>query len=75
MNSAEFQNSKIELAKLVLNIESEALLEKVRIFLTEEDFDFWNELSIEKQDEIRRGKKDVEEGRTISLNEFIRKIS
>ena len=75
MKSAHFQHSKIEIAKMVLNIESEALLEKIRSLLLDPENDWWEELTESQKAEILKGQEDVKKGRTISMHEFIKKIS
>lgn len=87
MNLAEFQNSKIELAKLVLNIEDETLLRKVRSLLENGEMDFktnptskmkeypQNKRTYEKKDVLRGGIEDIKDERTISMNEFAIKLS
>jgi hypothetical protein len=75
MKSAHFQHSKIEIAKMVLNIESEALLEKIRSLLLDPENDWWEELTELQKAEILKGQEDVKKGRTISMYEFVKKIS
>jgi hypothetical protein len=75
MKSAHFQHSKIEIAKMVLNIESEALLEKIRSLLLDPENDWWEELTESQKAEILKGQEDVKKGRTISMYEFVKKIS
>jgi hypothetical protein len=75
MNASEFQNTKIELAKMILNIESEALLNKVRRVLFDVDSDWWEDLTEIQKEDILQAKREIQEGKTISLNEFIKKIS
>ncbi len=75
MKSAHFQHSKIEIAKMVLNIESESLLEKIRSLLLDPENDWWEELTESQKAEILKGQEDVKKGRTISIYEFVKKIS
>lgn len=87
MNLIEFQNSKIELAKLVLDIEDETLLQKVLGCLVEGKIDLINKptskmkedrqykRTYQKEDVLRGGIEDIKEGRSISVNEFAIKLS
>ena len=79
MNTIEFQNSKIELAKLVLDIKNEALLLKVQNCINEEKMNLENKRNFEKRearrDEIRNSMEDDKGVRTISANDFVIKLS
>ena len=71
----DIQASKIELAKLILSIENPALLKKISSFLKKETNDFALELTdIEKQ-EIEIATKLIDEGQSISFDDFLKKVS
>ena len=53
----DIQATKIELAKLILNIESPALIIKIKNLLTKETGDFWLTLSDSRSEERRVGKE------------------
>ena len=71
----DIQNSKIELAKLVLNIESPALIVKIKNLLTKESSDFWLTLSESEKQEINFGINQLNKGLRISIDDFLRKVS
>lgn len=71
----DIQASKIELAKLILNIESPELIEKIKKLLIGESDDFWDNMSASEQEEIAYGIQQLEEGKRISIEETLRKIS
>ncbi len=71
----DFQASKIELAKLILSIESPELIERIRQLLIGESDDFWNSLAPSEQAEIAYGLQQLDEGKRISIDETLRKIS
>lgn len=72
MNS---QTSKIELVKMILNIENDKFIEKITEFIQKEKIDFWNELSLSEQKEIEKGIKELNKGKRVEFNDFLKKIS
>lgn len=71
----DIQTSKIELVKLILNIENSDFIQKVSDFIKNEKSDFWNELSVAEQNEIRKGIEDLDNGKRIEYSDFLKKIS
>lgn len=71
----DIQASKIELVKTILSIDNIDIIHKVTDFLNKEKADFWNELSLEQQLEIRKGIQDLDKGKRIEYSEFLKKIS
>ena len=71
----DIQSSKIELAKLILYIESPALLDKIKGLLTKETSDFWLTLSNSEREEIRFGIDQLDKGQRTSVEEFLKKVS
>jgi hypothetical protein len=71
----DIQAHKIELAKLILEIDNPSLLSKVFKLLKKEKTDFWLELSEEQKEEINIGIKQLDRGERISVKEFLRKVS
>jgi len=69
------QTSKIELVKMILNIENDKFIEKITEFIQKEKVDFWNELSLSEQKEIEKGIKELNKGKRVEFNEFLKKIS
>ena len=51
----DIQSTKIELAKLILDIENPTLIQKIKDLLIKESSDFWLTLSEQEQAEIKMG--------------------
>jgi len=71
----DIKTSKIELVKMILNIENDNFIKKVTDFINNEKSDFWNELSESEQAEIKMGIKQLEDGKRTSFSEVLKKIS
>ncbi|WP_408082480.1 hypothetical protein [Flavobacterium plantiphilum] len=69
------QTSKIELVKMILNIENEKFIEKIKDFIQKEAVDFWDELSLSEQKEIEKGIEELDKGKRVEFNDFFKKIS
>ncbi len=69
------QTSKIELVKMILNIENDKFIEKITEFVQKEKVDFWSELSLSEQKEIEKGIKELNNGKRVEFNDFLKKIS
>lgn len=70
------QTTKIELVKMILNIENNEFIQKVTDFIiVNEQADFWDDLSLSEQKEIKEGIEDLDKGDRIAYNEFLKKIS
>lgn len=71
----DIRTSKIELVKMILNIENDKFIEKITEFVQKEKVDFWNELSASEQKEIEKGIKQLNKGKRVEFNDFLKKIS
>jgi hypothetical protein len=71
----DIQSSKIELVKIILNIENDKFIEKITEFIQKEQVDFWNELSSSEQEEIEKGIKELNKGKRIEFKDFLKTIS
>ena len=71
----DIQTSKIQLVKMILNIENDKFIQKIADFIKTEKEDFWNELSISEQKEILQGIEDLDKGKKIAYSDFLKKIS
>ena len=71
----DIQSTKIELAKLILDIENPALIQKIKDLLLKESSDFWLTLSQQEQTEIKLGIEQLNAGNRISFDEFLRRVS
>jgi len=71
----DIQTSKIALVKMILNIENDKFIEKITEFIQKEKVDFWNELSLTEQKEIEKGIEELNTGKRVEFNDFLKKIS
>jgi ribosomal protein L16/L10AE len=71
----DIQAAKIELVKLILSINNHRLIENMINVLKSGDEDFWAKLSIQEQEEIRLGIKQLEAGERVLLSDFLKKVS
>ncbi len=71
----DIKTSKIELVKIILNIENDTFLKKVTDFINNEKSDFWNELSAVEQAEIKVGIDQLNKGKRTSYEEVLKEIS
>jgi len=71
----DIQTTKIELVKAILAIENNEFIQKVADFINKEKVDFWNELSATEQNEIKKGIDELNQGKRVSYNSFLKKIS
>lgn len=71
----DIETSKIEITKLILDIEDPDLIEKIKRLLKNETKDFWNTLSKAQRKELELGIKQLDEGKRISFDDFIKKVS
>ncbi|PTX59794.1 hypothetical protein C8N46_108104 [Kordia periserrulae] len=71
----DIQSTKIELVKTILAIENNEFIQKIADFVDKEKVDFWDELSPSQQNEIKEGIQQLEEGKRIAYDEFLKKIS
>ncbi len=69
------QTLKIELVKMILNIENDKFIEKIKDFIQKENVDFWDELSLSEQKEIAKGIEELDKGKRVEFNDFLKKIS
>ena len=63
----DIQSIKIELAKLILEIENPSLIQKIKDILTKETSDLWTKLSAQEKSEIQLGIKQLNSGQRIAL--------
>lgn len=71
----DLQTSKLELIKAILKIDNVSVIEKISNLLQKEQQDFWNELSIPQQEEIKKGLEELDQGKRVSYESFLKKIS
>ena len=71
----DIQSTKLELLKTILEIENIEFIQKLADFIKSEKTDFWNELSFSEQNEIKDGIKQLDNGKKVSFDSFLKKIS
>mgnify|MGYP001040828611 CR=1 FL=1 len=71
----DFQTSKIELAKLILDLENPKLITRIMKLLKSESKDFWNDLSDQQKNEIEIAISELDRGEGISWDEFRKQVS
>jgi len=69
------QATKIELVKTILEIDDCELIQKVANFVNKERTDFWSVLPLQQQQEIEKGIEELNNGKRISFDDFLTKIS
>jgi hypothetical protein len=67
--------SKIELVKMILNIENDKFIAKITEFIKKEKVDFWNELSLSEQNEIQKGIEELDKEKRVEYADFLKNIS
>jgi hypothetical protein len=71
----DIQATKLELVKLIVNIENGKVIDKLLRVLKSEKEDFWLELSEIEKEEIQIGIKQLDSGNRISIDDFLAKVS
>ncbi|WP_035336843.1 hypothetical protein [Dokdonia sp. PRO95] len=71
----DIQSTKIELVKTILAIENSDFIQKVADFVNAEKVDFWNELTTSEQSEIKEGINQLDSGKRVSFDSFLKRIS
>lgn len=71
----DLQASKIELAKLILNIENPRLINKIISLLKSEQKDFWHELTPDQQKEVKAAIEQLDRGEGKSWSEVRKNLA
>ena len=71
----DLQASKIELAKLILNIENPNVISKLIAFLKTKENDFWFDLTSAQQQDIKNAIAELDRGERISWKEARDKVA
>lgn len=71
----DLQTSKLELVKLIVNIDNQKIIDKILKVLKSDQEDFWLELTPQEKEEIRTGIEQLDAGHRTSLDEFLKKVS
>ena len=70
--SQSIESRKLSILEYLAEVNDEAIIIQIENILKPK-VDFWDELTIEQKESIRRGEKDFEEGRKVSFKEFLEK--
>ncbi|KOS06493.1 hypothetical protein AM493_10940 [Flavobacterium akiainvivens] len=70
----DIQTSKIEVAKMVLDLEDSKLVEKVRKLINKERKDFYDEFTEDQKLEIQYGIEQLDRGESISWEDLKKKL-
>ncbi|MEQ8358827.1 MAG: hypothetical protein RH860_05015 [Cytophagales bacterium] len=71
----DIQSSKLELVKLILEIDNQSVLNKILDALKADDKDFFLGLSSQEKKEIELGLNQLNSGKRISLEDYMKKVS
>ena len=71
----DIRTTKLELLKTILDTENTDFIQKVADFVKKEKVDFWDELSLSEQSEIKKGIEELDKGKRVSYDSFLKKIS
>ena len=71
----DIKTSKIELAKIILDIENPSLIQKIYNLVTQETGDFWQTLSDRDKSEIQLGISQLNKKERILFDEYLDKVS
>jgi hypothetical protein len=71
----DIRTTKLELLKTILETENTDFIQKVADFVKKEKVDFWDELTLSEQSEIKQGIEELDKGKRVSYESFLKKIS
>ncbi|AUS06825.1 hypothetical protein C1A40_15860 [Tamlana carrageenivorans] len=70
----DIQTTKLELMKIILENDNTEFIQRIADFVNKEKKDFWNELSLTEQEELKKGIEDLDNGKRVSYESFLKKI-
>ncbi|WP_194767825.1 hypothetical protein [Tamlana sp. I1] len=71
----DIRTTKLELLKTILETENADFIQSIADFVKKEKNDFWDELSLSEQSEIKQGIEELDKGKRVSFESFLKKIS
>ena len=71
----DIQTSKLELFKMIYNIEDQNIIDDLIKIVRNSQKDFWFDLSDSQKQEIKTGITQLDSGQRISLEDFLKKVS
>ena len=69
------KSTKIELAKLILDLDDPKLIQKIHKLLRDESSSFRKSLTEDEKEEIELGLKQLNGGERTSVEDFLKKVS
>ncbi len=73
-NNLNLEARKLSIIEYLAELQDEGVLQQIENLLKPK-FDFWEELSEEQKNIIKKGAQDLEEGKRIEFNQFIAKYT
>jgi len=70
----DIRTTKLELVKTILDTENTDFIQRIADFVKKEKVDFWDELSLSEQSEIKQGIEELDKGKRVSYKSFLKKI-
>ena len=71
----DLQTSKIELAKLILNLDNPTILQKIKDLIQDRDENYGMILTNSEKEEIKIALNQLESGKRTSFNDYLKKVS
>ena len=71
----DIQKTKLELLRIILENENSDFIQRIFDFVKNEKKDFWENLSLVEKKEIKNGIEELNNGKRISYESFLKKIS
>ena len=71
----DIQTTKLALLKLILENENAEFIQRLAEFVSKEKPDFWDDLSPSDQKEIKKGIEELDKGKRVPYQSFLKKIS
>jgi len=71
----DIRTTKLELLKTILETENTDFILRIAAFVKKEKVDFWDEMSLSEQSEIKQGIEELDKGKRVSFESFLMKIS
>jgi len=71
----DLQTSKIELVKMILEIDNFDLIQSISNILKRKETDFYTELTTDEKEETKLGIQQLDNGHRVSFEDFLRKVS
>lgn len=69
----DIQSEKYSLIEYITQVKDIRIIEKLREFVNANENDFWNDLSDNQKDEIKKGMKELDNGQKFGYEEVVSK--